>query len=130
MISKQLNYLVNKEPGFYSEQLVVLQRLSTVGKDRVETFKQEIAKISGVISSTSSTMVPGRVNNYNGFMMEGRPLDQTFLLEVNGADQDFPATYGLSLQMIHPFSIFSWMMILLPDHIRITERPADALRYE
>jgi putative ABC transport system permease protein len=98
VISKQLNYLVNKELGFYSEQLVVLQRFSTVGKDRVETFKQEIAKIPGVISSTSSTMVPGRVNNFNGFLMEGRPNDQTFLLEVNWADQDFLVTYGLSIK--------------------------------
>lgn len=30
-------------------------------------------------------------------MMEGRSADQTFLLEVNYADFDFPGTYGLSL---------------------------------
>jgi putative ABC transport system permease protein len=30
-------------------------------------------------------------------MMEGRPSDQTFLLEVNFIDYDFPATYGLQI---------------------------------
>ncbi len=97
IISRQLNYLMDKDLGFYKEQLIVLQRFSTVGRDRVETFKQEISKIPGVISSTSSTQVPGRSNNYNAFMMEGRPSDQTFLFEVNYADFDFPQTYGLTL---------------------------------
>ncbi|MFC2098819.1 ABC transporter permease [Bacteroidota bacterium] len=97
VISRQLNYLVNKELGFDKEQLVVLERFGTVGRDRVETFKQEIAKIPGVITSSSSTMVPGHPNNYNAFMMEGKPPDQTFLLEVNYADQDYPETYGLSI---------------------------------
>ncbi len=97
VISRQLNYLVNKELGFYKDQLVVLQRFSVVGHERVETFKQEISKIPGVISSASSTMVPGHTNNYNGFMMEERPLGQTFLLEVNWADYDFPETYGLTI---------------------------------
>lgn len=97
VISRQLNYLVNKDLGFYKDQLVVLQRFSVVGKERVETFKQEISRIPGVISSASSTMVPGHTNNYNGFMMKERPLEQTFLLEVNWADHDFPQTYGLTI---------------------------------
>ncbi len=97
VISRQLNFLLNKELGFYKDQLVVMERFGTVGRERVETFKQEISKIPGVISSASSTMVPGRVTNYNGHMMEGRPQDQTYLLEVNYADYDFPETYGLSI---------------------------------
>ena len=77
--------------------MIVIQRFGEVGNRRVETFKQEIAKIPGVMSSASSTMVPGHINNNNGFMMEGRPSDQTFLLEVNFIDHDFPETYGLEI---------------------------------
>jgi putative ABC transport system permease protein len=97
VISRQLNYLLNKELGFYKDQLAVIERFSVVGRERVETFKQEIAKIPGVVSSASSTMIPGHTNNYNAFMMEGRPPDQTFLLEVNWADHDFPETYGFKI---------------------------------
>jgi putative ABC transport system permease protein len=97
VINKQLGYMINKDLGFHKEQMIVIQRFGEVGKRRVETFKQEIAKIPGVISSASSTMVPGHTNNYNGFMMEGRPSDQTFLLEVNFIDHDFPETYGLGI---------------------------------
>ncbi len=98
VISKQLHYLLNKELGFYKNQLVVIERFSTIGRERVETFKQEISKIPGVLSSASSTMVPGRSNNYNAHMMEGRPQDQTFLLEVNYADYDYSETYGLCIE--------------------------------
>ncbi len=82
--------MINKERVFSKDLRIVLQQFGEVGNRRVETFKQEIAKIPGVISSASSTMVPGHSNNYNGFMMEGRPSDQTFLLEVNFIDHDFP----------------------------------------
>lgn len=98
VINRQLNYLINKELGFEKDQLVVIERFGTVGSTRVETFKQEIAKIPGVLASSSSTQIPGHSNNYNGFMMESRPPDQTFLLEVNWADTDFPGTYGLGLK--------------------------------
>ncbi|KPL17131.1 MAG: hypothetical protein AMS26_02065 [Bacteroides sp. SM23_62] len=97
VINKQLGYMINKDLGFNKEQMLVIQRFGEIGRRRVETFKQEIAKIPGVISSASSTMVPGHTNNYNGFMMEGRPSDQTFLLEVNWIDHDFPETYGLEI---------------------------------
>jgi putative ABC transport system permease protein len=97
VISRQLNYLLNKDLGFYRDQLVVIQRFSVMGRDRVETFKQEISKIPGVVSSTASTMVPGHPNNYNAYMMEGRPADQTFLLDVNWADFDFHGTYGFRI---------------------------------
>jgi putative ABC transport system permease protein len=97
VINKQLGYMINTDLGFEKEQLLVIQRFDEIGSRHVETFKQEIAKIPGVLSSASSTMVPGHTNNYNGFMMEGRPFDQTFLLEVNNIDYDFPATYGLEI---------------------------------
>lgn len=97
VITRQLQYLLNKDLGFDSDQIVVLERFSEVGKDRVETFKQEIARIPGVLSSTSSTMVPGHITNYNGHGIEGRPVDQVFLLHVNYIDYDFPETYELEI---------------------------------
>ena len=97
VINRQLGYMISKDLGFHKEQMVVIQQFGEVGRRRVETFKQEIAKIPGVISSASSTMVPGHTNNYNGFLMEGRPSEQTFLLEVNYVDHDFPETYGLEI---------------------------------
>ena len=97
VINRQMDYMINKDLGFNKEQMLVIERFGVVGRTHVETFKQEIAKIPGVISSASSTMVPGNITNFSGHMMEGRPVDQTFLLEVNYIDHDFPETYGLEI---------------------------------
>ncbi len=98
VISKQLNFLVHEDLGFEGDRIVVLERFSEVGRDHVEAFKQEIARIPGVVSSSSSTLVPGHITNYNGFEIEGRPAGQIFLLHVNYIDDDFPETYGLRIQ--------------------------------
>lgn len=97
VITNQLNFLLNKDLGFDSDQIVILDRFSEVGSNRAETFKQEIAKIPGIVSSASSSMIPGHPADYNGHMIKGRPTDQTFLLYVNYVDHDFPATYGLQI---------------------------------
>jgi putative ABC transport system permease protein len=70
----------------------------------VEAFKQEISRIPGVLSSTSSTSIPGYPNNFNAHGIEGRPLDQVYLLQVNWCDFDFLKTYGLKLNTGRFFS--------------------------
>ncbi len=97
VISKQLNFLVHEDLGFDGDRILVLERFSEVGRDHVEAFKQEIAWIPGVVSSSSSTLVPGHITNYNGFEMEGRLAGQIHLLHVNYIDPDFPETYGLRI---------------------------------
>jgi putative ABC transport system permease protein len=49
-----------------------------------------------VINIASSTAVPGRTNNNNGYMMEGRK-DETFLMTTAWVDYDYLNTYGMTL---------------------------------
>lgn len=104
VIFQQLSYMLNKNLGFDKDQVMVVQRFGEVGRDHVEAFKQEIARIPGVIASTSSTSIPGYPNNYNAHGIEGRSLDQVYLLQVNWCDFDFLKTYGLKLNSGRFFS--------------------------
>ncbi len=97
VIYQQLNYMLNKDLGFDKDQILVIQRFGEVGRNHVESFKQEISRIPGVIFSASSTSVPGYPNNFNAHALEGRPVDQTYLLQVNWCDFGFLETYGLEL---------------------------------
>jgi putative ABC transport system permease protein len=92
---RQIKYMLNKDVGFDKEQVLVINRADALGKS-VKSFKDAVKNIPGVINITSSTAVPGRNNNNNGYGMEGRK-DESFLMVTNWVDYDFLATYGMKL---------------------------------
>jgi putative ABC transport system permease protein len=92
---RQIKFMLNKDVGFNKEQLIVINRAGALGT-KVKSFKESVKGIPGVISIASSTAVPGRNNNNNGYMMEGRK-DETFLMQTNWIDYDYLETYGMTL---------------------------------
>ena len=92
---RQIKYMLNKDVGFKKEQLIVINRAEALG-GKIKSFKEIVKNIPGVVNISSSTAIPGRTNNNNGYMMEGRK-DETFLMTTSWVDYDFLATYGMSL---------------------------------
>jgi putative ABC transport system permease protein len=99
---RQIQFMLKKDLGFNKEQLMVITRAESLGT-RVKAFKDALTKIPGVIKSSASTAVPGRNNNNNGYMMEGR-ADESFLLQTNWVDYDYFDTYGIKLSSGRFFS--------------------------
>jgi putative ABC transport system permease protein len=92
---RQIKYMLNKDMGFKKEQLIVINRAGALGT-KIKSFKEAVKGIPGVINIASSTAVPGRNNNNNGYMIEGRK-DETFLMQTNWVDHDYLETYGMVL---------------------------------
>lgn len=92
---RQIKYMLNKDVGFNKEQLIVINRAEALGP-KIKSFKESVKHIPGVLNIASSTAVPGRVNNKNGYTIEGRK-DESFLLVTNWVDYDYLDTYGMSL---------------------------------
>ena len=92
---RQIKYMLNKDVGFNKEQLIVINRAEALGT-KMKSFKETVKNIPGVVNITSSTAIPGRTNNNNGYMMEGRK-DETFLMTTSWVDYDFLETYGMAL---------------------------------
>ncbi len=103
VISRQTNYMLNKDLGFKKNQLLVIRRL-TVLDNQIKTFKNEINKIPGVVNSTHSTMVPGYPNNNNAYQIESQPKDETYVFDTNWADEDFLEVYGIELVQGQPLN--------------------------
>jgi len=87
--------MLNKDVGFNKEQLIVINRAGALGK-KMKAFKDAVREIPGVVSISSSTAVPGRNNNNNGYTIEGRK-DETFLMMTNWVDYDYLKTYNMTL---------------------------------
>ncbi|MBS3772468.1 MAG: ABC transporter permease [Bacteroidales bacterium] len=96
VISRQTNYMLNKDIGFNKENLVVIRRIGVL-EDQINIFKEEVNKIPGVVQSTHSTMVPGYPNNNNAYQIESQPRDETYVFDTNWADEDFLDVYGIEL---------------------------------
>ena len=92
---RQIRFMLNKDMGFKKEQLIVINRAEALGT-KMKSFKETVKNIPGVINISSSTAIPGRTNNRNGYMMEGRK-DETFLMATSWVDYDFLDTYGMTL---------------------------------
>ncbi len=95
IMHRQINYMLNKELGFNKEQVFVISRASVLD-DQVNSFKNELLGIPGVLSVSSSTAVPGHDNNNNGHTIVGRP-EESFILTTNWVDFDYLTTYGIEL---------------------------------
>jgi putative ABC transport system permease protein len=92
---QQIRYMLNKDVGFNKEQLIVINRAGALGT-KMKSFKEAVKGIPGVINIASSTAVPGRNNNNNGYRIEGRK-DESFLLTTNWVDYNYLDTYGMTL---------------------------------
>ncbi len=95
IMNSQIKFMLNKDVGFKKDQLIVIERADVVGS-KMKAFKASIKGIPGVVNVASSTALPGRTNNNNGYMMEGRK-DESFLMATAWVDYDFLETYGITL---------------------------------
>ena len=92
---RQINFMLTKDVGFNKEQLIIINRADVLGTKR-KAFKETVKNIPGVINITSSTSVPNRVENTNGYGIEGRK-EESFLLVTNWVDYNYLDTYGMTL---------------------------------
>ncbi|MFN8209923.1 MAG: ABC transporter permease [Bacteroidales bacterium] len=91
----QIKFMLNKDVGFNKDRLIVIERTSELG-NRMKYFKEAVKQIPGVINASASTACPNRVNNKNGYGMEGRK-DESFLIVTNWIDEDYISTYGMTM---------------------------------
>jgi putative ABC transport system permease protein len=91
----QIHYMLNKDVGFNKEQLLVINRAGSLGS-KMKSFKTAVKEIPGVVNITSSTAIPGRTNNTNGYRIEGRK-DEAVIMATAWVDYNFIDTYGMAL---------------------------------
>lgn len=99
MVHRQMTYILNKDIGFEKEQVLMIQGSNTLG-DRIPAFKGEIAKLSGVMSSSASNYLPvvGTKRDQNSFYKEGRErLDAAVSAQMWRADDDYLNTMGMQI---------------------------------
>jgi putative ABC transport system permease protein len=97
VVGRQIHYMLNRDLGYEKEQMLIIERIGAVGIEHIQTFKQEIGNLPGVLASTNSTMKMGFTNNSNAYMIEGQPYENSPVLATNWVDFDYAETYKLEI---------------------------------
>jgi len=96
VVTKQVSYLVNKDPGFEDSHILVLDRIYPLDK-KIQVFCQEVEKIPGVASASNSSTYLGFSNLSSSLQVKGADRSSNFMFDINFVDPDFLETYGLSI---------------------------------
>ncbi|MCY7330108.1 MAG: ABC transporter permease, partial [Saprospiraceae bacterium] len=105
VIYQQLNYIRNKKLGFDKEQVLIINDAYALDK-RVESFKNEVLRLPGVVSGTVSGYLPvpsGRSDN--PFFPEGVIQQEKAVSMQNWrVDHDYVKTLGMDIVKGRDFS--------------------------
>jgi len=95
-IYRQLNYILNKDLGFETENIVFIEMNQQL-KDKFEVFKQEIAGNPSVLNITRTMQMP----TFNRFSTTidwiGRNPDEFLNMNISVVDFDYVKTFGLEI---------------------------------
>ena len=93
-VYKQLKFMQNKDLGFDTEQMLVLNNAFALG-DKVKTFRDEVNQIPGVVESGVGSFVPG--SGYQGFQFQLEGSDGVITTNSINGNEDFGNVLGLDL---------------------------------
>lgn len=96
VISSQLRYWLKQDLGFKKEQVMVIHRADALGRQK-ESFKQELLWYPDILLISDTNSLPGRHFDANGHRLEGRPLNEEYMLYTMYADQNFTELLDLKL---------------------------------
>ncbi|MGB6866347.1 MAG: ABC transporter permease [Candidatus Aminicenantaceae bacterium] len=104
IILSQLKFMKNKNLGFEKENVIVVEVRDRSMQQSLDSIKAEIQKISGVLSISSSSLVPGQEPSVQPFIPEGYTEKQAQLMESFSVDHDFFRTLGMEIVKGRNFS--------------------------
>ncbi len=108
VINNQMKYMQNKSLGFDKEQMITIPRanvLNTPGDpqanppiqpvNRIESFKEQLLNISGVVTTASSSVVPG--GGYFGIQFTPQGATEPFTANAMIVDDDYINSIGFEI---------------------------------
>ena len=95
VITKQMNYIKNKELGFDKDHLVYVELLGNL-KTRFDIVKNELLKIPNINSVTTAQSLPNDASNSAGDIdWEGKPADVEGAMNFIAVEKDYFDTVGV-----------------------------------
>jgi putative ABC transport system permease protein len=105
IIFSQHKYMHSKDLGFNKKDILVVAIQNDDVRSGIESFKNELLTLNGVVSAGTSSMVPGEIYLFNfGVYPEGFVRDQAFLMDNFLVDYGFLDTFEIDVVQGRGFS--------------------------
>ena len=105
IIFNQQRYMRSKDLGFDKSDLLVITVQNEMVRAGLDSFKNEIRKVRGVVNSGASSMVPGEMYLFNSpAIPEGFSSDQRIQMDNFFIDPDFVDIMGMEIVQGRGFS--------------------------
>jgi putative ABC transport system permease protein len=105
IILSQIRFMKNKSLGFDKENVLVVEIRDRNMRKSLDSIKAEIHKVPGVLSVSSTSLVPGQEPSVQPFIPEGYTEKQAQLMEIFWVDHDFFPTLGMEIVEGRNFSL-------------------------
>lgn len=96
VVIQQMNFMQQKDVGLQRENVVILENVQGETPSRIESFKEEITKISGVLNVSSAERVPA-TTMISRSTYKTLEMPEPMSLNVFGVDANFFSTVGIRL---------------------------------
>ncbi len=106
VVYRQMQYIMNRDPGYNKDQVMLIQGTGTLDKQQF-SFKDELLKLPGVKAASVSDFLPvtGGKRNMNSFWKVGREkIDPRIGAQSWWVDQDYLSVMGMRLVRGRNFS--------------------------
>lgn len=130
-VQDQLDFMKNRNLGFFGEQVVVLDISKVPGSNptRSASFKNDLKSFSAVDQATFTNAVPGKPGWVGQWAhATDKPADETIGVEFMTIDEDYLSTLGLTLVAGHNFD--SRRSAELEDGLLVNEKTVAQMGWE
>ena len=105
VIYHQLQYIQTKDLGYNRSQVLILKNTGEL-KEQVNMFKEQISKLPGVMSASTSSYIPTEGNSNITALFPDATInsDKSMLTEFWPVDEDYVKTLGIQIKEGRDFS--------------------------
>jgi len=97
IVTQQLTFIQNKDMGYSRDHILTFRLNDRDLMDKMPVLKEELRKVPGVLSVTSSSNLPNNISSSNDIRWPGKPEDINWAVYTGRVDFNFIDLYDIEI---------------------------------